>query len=457
MAIDILVVEDEYTERQELTQLLETVTPPEHIRSAATCSAAIAAISQLCPDLILLDIMLRGSSGFEVAEFVRSNRLDCKIIILTAYHEFDFASKALSMDLQDYLLKPVRPSVLLQRVRDVLHLSSPARAATGLSVWPYLACGISSPLPPIPNLLPNMTVVGILREEVDREVVSQTNLALHGTGWTEQDGRRVIGYCRTAPQQSRRRRRSRWWRHGGSDWRVSPPWGSAVRRSRDWRRVTARPCRAADCRIFHPEGTLVCRDTASDVPEPYPLKAEGQLLHALRSEEGGLEEACRHMGRCMTAACNGDAGALREQLTLLWAGIARLCAESALPPPERLTTEGIFTVEQLCRRIQTVCEDVRCQLVLVRDSEHPLVQAALTAIQLRFREPLKLEDCGKGAVRQCGVSGAYFPGADGPELPGCSDGGADAAGRAPSAPAGLRIGHGGGCGVQRLQLLQPCV
>lgn len=83
MAIDILVVEDEYTERQELTQLLETVTPPEHIRSAATCIAAIAAISQLCPDLILLDIMLRGSSGFEVAEFVRSNRLDCKIIILT--------------------------------------------------------------------------------------------------------------------------------------------------------------------------------------------------------------------------------------------------------------------------------------------------------------------------------------------------------------------------------------
>ena len=129
-------------------------------------------------DLILLDIMLRGSSGFEVAEFVRSNRLDCKIIILTAYHEFDFASKALSMDLQDYLLKPVRPSVLLQRVRDVLHLSSPARAATGLAVWPYLACGISSPLPPIPNLLPNMTVVGILRDGTDREVISQINLAL---------------------------------------------------------------------------------------------------------------------------------------------------------------------------------------------------------------------------------------------------------------------------------------
>lgn len=408
MAIDILVVEDEYTERQELTQLLETVTPPEHIRSAATCSAAIAAISQLCPDLILLDIMLRGSSGFEVAEFVRSNRLDCKIIILTAYHEFDFASKALSMDLQDYLLKPVRPSVLLQRVRDVLHLSSPARAATGLSVWPYLACGISSPLPPIPNLLPNMTVVSILREEVDREVVSQTNLALHGTGWTEQDGRRVIGYCRTAPQQSPEEAAEPLvaaWRQRLEGLAAVGIGGPSEQGLAESYRTA---CRAADCRIFHPEGTLVCRDTASDVPEPYPLKAEGQLLHALRSEEGGLEEACRHMGRCMTAACNGDAGALREQLTLLWAGIARLCAESALPPPERLTTEGIFTVEQLCRRIQTVCEDVRCQLVLVRDSEHPLVQAALTAIQLRFREPLKLETVAKEQYVNAAYLGRIF-------------------------------------------------
>ena len=106
MAIDILVVEDEYTERQELTQLLETVTPPEHIRSAAACSAAIAAISQLCPDLILLDIMLRGSSGFEVAEFVRNNRLDCKIIILTEL-ERQRVQKKLSVQSTETICPPL--------------------------------------------------------------------------------------------------------------------------------------------------------------------------------------------------------------------------------------------------------------------------------------------------------------------------------------------------------------
>ncbi len=408
MAIDILVVEDEYTERQELVQLLRAVTPPEHIRSAATCSAAIAAISRLCPDLILLDIMLWGRSGFEVAEFVRSNRLNSKIIILTAYHEFDFASKALSMDLQGYLLKPVRPPVLLQRVREVLHLPSPAKATTGLAVWPYLACGISAPLPPIPYLLPDMVVVGILQDAADRDVVSQINLALHGIGWTEQDGRRLIGYCRTTSQQTPEEAAQplveAWQQrlNGLSTVGLGMPSVQGLAESY----CTA--CLAADCRIFLPEGTLVCRSTVSDVPKPYPLKAEGQLLHALRSDGGGVEDACCHMGRCMIMACNGDVVALREQLTLLWAGIARLCTESALPTPERLTTDSIFTEEQLCRRIQTVCEDVHCQLTLAQNSKHPLVQAALTAIQLRFREPLKLETVAKEQYVNAAYLGRIF-------------------------------------------------
>ena len=87
----------------------------------------------------------------------------------------------------------------------------------------------------------------------------------------------------------------------------------------------------------------------------------------------------------------------REQLTLLWAGIARLCAESALPPPERLTTEG-FSRWSSCAG----------QLVLVRDSEHPLVQAALTAIQLRFREPLKLETVAKEQYVNAAYLGRIF-------------------------------------------------
>ena len=51
---------------------------------------------------------------------------------------------------------------------------------------------------------------------------------------------------------------------------------------------------------------------------------------------------------------------------------------------------------------------MRCQLVLVRDSEHPLVQAALTAIQLRFREPLKLETVAKEQYVNAAYLGRIF-------------------------------------------------
>lgn len=110
-----------------------------------------------------------------------------------------------------------------------------------------------------------MTVVGILRDGTDREVISQINLALHGTGWTEQDGRRVIGYCRTAPQQSPEEAAEPLvaaWRQRLEDLAavgIGGPVGAGIGGE------LPHGLPGSGLRIFHPEGTLVCRDTASDV------------------------------------------------------------------------------------------------------------------------------------------------------------------------------------------------
>ena len=116
MAIDILVVEDEYTERQELTQLLETVTPPEHIRSAATCSAAIAAISQLCPDLILLDLGLPDIDGMEVLGQIRQES-EVPVIVVSARGMEQEKVGALDAGADDYLTKPFSVEELMARLR----------------------------------------------------------------------------------------------------------------------------------------------------------------------------------------------------------------------------------------------------------------------------------------------------------------------------------------------------
>ena len=118
MAIDILVVEDEYTERQELTQLLETVTPPEHIRSAATCSAAIAAISQLCPDLILLDIEMETiQAGIDAAAAIHPQKPEAKIIYLTAHDNDDMILTAMATGAVDYFVKGSQDEWLFEHIR----------------------------------------------------------------------------------------------------------------------------------------------------------------------------------------------------------------------------------------------------------------------------------------------------------------------------------------------------
>ena len=77
----ILVVDDNAQIVDILSQYIKKEGWP--MLAAKTGEEALALFDAAEPSLILLDIMLRGSSGFEVAEFVRSNRLDCKIIILT--------------------------------------------------------------------------------------------------------------------------------------------------------------------------------------------------------------------------------------------------------------------------------------------------------------------------------------------------------------------------------------
>jgi two-component system response regulator YesN len=116
----ILIVEDEFLERKELYEQLSAEFSDQQILVAESCDEAIAAIKREAPKIILLDIMLKGVSGFEVVKFTKREYPDTEIMIVTAYNEFDFAHMALSMGISEYLLKPVRPGVLNDKIRKML-------------------------------------------------------------------------------------------------------------------------------------------------------------------------------------------------------------------------------------------------------------------------------------------------------------------------------------------------
>ena len=115
-------------------------------------------------------------------------------MILTAYNEFDFASKAMSVGIQDYLLKPMRPDLLLQRIRGVLSRPAGGRAQPP-QLWPSLACGMTFGLPqPLPRL-PARVVMVLLSAPLSLEEGEALSAQAGPELRLECYGRRVVCYC----------------------------------------------------------------------------------------------------------------------------------------------------------------------------------------------------------------------------------------------------------------------
>lgn len=122
-AATILIVDDELKNRK----LLEILLRPEGYRtlSAANGDEGLA-IAQMAPDLILLDIMMPGIDGYEVAERLKSNpdTSNIPIIMVTARTGRPALLAGLQAGAEDFLTKPVDRMELSLRVRNLLRLKA---------------------------------------------------------------------------------------------------------------------------------------------------------------------------------------------------------------------------------------------------------------------------------------------------------------------------------------------
>jgi two-component system, OmpR family, phosphate regulon response regulator PhoB len=129
----ILVVDDE----PDITALVayHLAKAGYRVTTAANGRDALRAAREERPDLVVLDLMLPGFSGYDVlAELRRRDETkDLGVILLTARKDEPDRIKGLSLGADDYLPKPFSPQELVLRVGAVLRrLAAPAIAAGGL-------------------------------------------------------------------------------------------------------------------------------------------------------------------------------------------------------------------------------------------------------------------------------------------------------------------------------------
>jgi len=118
----ILIVDDESLNRRLLQALLE---PEGYVtRTAASGKEALAAIADDPPDLILLDVMMPGLNGRQVASAVKADPATrtIPIIMVTAQTDREARLAALDAGAEDFLSKPVDRAELWLRVRNLLRL-----------------------------------------------------------------------------------------------------------------------------------------------------------------------------------------------------------------------------------------------------------------------------------------------------------------------------------------------
>jgi two-component system alkaline phosphatase synthesis response regulator PhoP len=114
----ILVIEDEPT----LSMMIRDELEFEGF-DAAVVSDGVAGFERIlndAPDLVVLDIMLPGKSGFEICREVRRRGLDTPIIMLTARAQEVDRVRGLELGADDYVVKPFSLAELLARIHAVL-------------------------------------------------------------------------------------------------------------------------------------------------------------------------------------------------------------------------------------------------------------------------------------------------------------------------------------------------
>jgi two-component system, LytTR family, response regulator len=118
------IVDDESVARRGIRQHLSGESDIEIIAECADGATAVAAIAELQPDLVFLDLQMPELGGFDVIESVGLARMPA-VIFITAFDQF--ALRAFDVHAIDYVLKPIeaeRFARALQRARE--HLLRPA-------------------------------------------------------------------------------------------------------------------------------------------------------------------------------------------------------------------------------------------------------------------------------------------------------------------------------------------
>jgi DNA-binding NarL/FixJ family response regulator len=116
----VLLVEDHPVVRVGLAHLIDHEADLEVCGVADDHDSALKQVEALHPDLVLLDLSLKGLGGLEVLKALKSRHAHQRVLVVSMYDETVYAARALRAGASGYSMKQAGTDTLLQAIRQVL-------------------------------------------------------------------------------------------------------------------------------------------------------------------------------------------------------------------------------------------------------------------------------------------------------------------------------------------------
>jgi two-component system nitrate/nitrite response regulator NarL len=120
----ILIIDDHPLFRRGVSQLIAMAPHLQLIGEASSGEQGVAKARELDPDLILLDLQMKGMNGIDTLKAIRDAGVDCRVVILTVSDHADDLVAAIRSGADGYLLKDMEPEDLLAAIDQTLNGST---------------------------------------------------------------------------------------------------------------------------------------------------------------------------------------------------------------------------------------------------------------------------------------------------------------------------------------------
>jgi len=119
--ISILLVDDHPVVRQGYRRVLENQSDFRVIAEADSAASAYGAFKTHTPDVVVMDISMKGASGLEAIRNIRARNRHARILVFSMHSEAALVKAAFNAGASGYVTKSSEPATLIRAIRSVAH------------------------------------------------------------------------------------------------------------------------------------------------------------------------------------------------------------------------------------------------------------------------------------------------------------------------------------------------